>query len=467
MSAPFGSRFLTAYLVVTAVLVLLFASLVVLGGRAALFAVQDEGKGSISVLFNFAVFWISWFLIGIALALGRRPAFSRRHAVFLIVFGLSAFSYLGTVREPHRIVMGDFLAYFRAAECVRDGVPIDQQPDRYYLYPPFLAVALSPLTPLGLERVLHAFHLANYVATMLLFVLLYLSLQRFRVARTLAALATFAIFAANVPLMRTLIYHQVNVHVANLVLLCFLLRERHPVWSAIALCLAIHVKVYPLVLAAPFLIERQWRWCVAFVAAHAAVVLGTLAVGGPVYYAQFFERVGALTETVFRASSVDSFLHNTLRLLHVEGGGAERPVALALRIALGALYFAAYWRMRGSALFADGDRAARGVANGFVALPALMFAVSPSVWSHHFVLMMMPMLVLATAIRTAGEACLWGLSYAFIFLVPIFDIYPVSYERLAAVLMLLALTRRLGARGGDGAPQWLSALNARAEALAG
>jgi hypothetical protein len=70
---------------------------------------------------------------------------------------------------------------------------------------------------------------------------------------------------------------------------------------------------------------------------------------------------------------------------------------------------------------------------------ALMLLLSPMVWEHHYVLAL-PLAVWAVA--TQGSSRPWpiGLALVLMFAVPTFDVFPLSYHRIAGLLMLVALS---------------------------
>jgi hypothetical protein len=455
-----GRRLLSVYLVVTLVLGVALVTVVLRLGTSGFHTFQVPGHGS-SLAVNFIAFCLSWLLLGGLIGLTQFPSRFRRHAAFVLVSTLMAFAYLNVVREPHQIAVGDFGAYFHAAECVRQGVPIEQKPDRLYLYPPLLATVLSPLVPLGLEDAAKAFRLFNYGAVLLLLPLLYLSLLRYRFTPEIAAFAVLCALAANVPIARTLIYNQINLHVENLILVSLLVFGRHTWLSALCLALAAQLKVSPLVLALPFVLTRAWRWCGWFVGWQLAIIALTSLANSPQYYIEFVQQSASLRETALRNVSVDALMYNTFRLAGLDGWAGRDALALVLRGVLGVAVLMVYWRLARRRLVIDEDGDARVIATGFAILPLLMIAVSPSIWEHHFVFLILPMLVLASVLREPRDVCLYGLAYVFVFLFPVYDIYPVSYLRLIAILLLLALYARLARRHVEGEASWFRDLKQR------
>jgi hypothetical protein len=453
-----GKRFLILYSLTTFALVFALGCLVLYRGTEGFYFIQSPGHGS-SLILNFLVFCISWLFIGLLILLSQFPRFAKRHAPFIIVFVVIGFAYLNAIREPHQVVYGDFRAYFLAAVDMTRGQAIQQMPDRLYLYPPLLATLLSPFVSFGLDRLVTAFHLSNYLAILLHSLLLYLVLQRYRFSRELAAVAILCILIANVPISRTLIYHQVNIHVANLILLSLLLYEKHNLLSALSLTLAVHLKVYPLLLLIPFVLRKEWRWCFWFVFAQLIIVLLTSLINSVTYYGQFFSQVTAVSEHALRNVSIDSFVYNTMRLFRIYPRGWDKLLIVAARVLLAAAILTIYFRLVHRSIFST--RSNQEIFNSYVILPVLMLAISPSIWSHHFVFLIPTMLIVFCCLREPLEWWLYLAAYVLIFLVPVYDIYPVSYHRLFAILLLVVLFRLLSKHPADGEPEWTVTLKTK------
>src|SRR5262249_17357736 len=157
--------------------------------------------------------------------------------------------YLNLLREREHFY--DLNDYVVAARALHEHQPL---PPRY-LYPPLWATLLRPLTPLGGEAIFDLCIVANWGALLLFYGLLYGTLQRYGFARGGAALSALALLAVNVPVLRTLFYGQINLHVANLILLSLLWAGPRPALSAVALSLAVHLKILPLIFVLPFIWE--------------------------------------------------------------------------------------------------------------------------------------------------------------------------------------------------------------------
>jgi hypothetical protein len=101
------------------------------------------------------------------------------------------------------------------------------------------------------------------------------------------------------------------------------------------------------------------------------------------------------------------------------------------------------------------------VLNSFALLPIAMLVISPTIWEHHYVLLILSALVILTQLRSAIEIWLFLLSYTFIFLLPVVELYPFSYLPLLGLSMLITLLWILAKHDSAAEPEWLSDLKVR------
>ncbi|MDB4988194.1 MAG: hypothetical protein JWN04_3372 [Myxococcaceae bacterium] len=397
----------------------------------------------------------AWLLLGILLfVLSREQPWTVERIAFWSAFTLLAGLTLGVVRE--RGNFGDIGDYVRAAEELRRGAPLHAR----YLYPPLLATLLEPLLDLGPRAVFLTCIAGNLLAVQLLFVLLRRALVRYGFAELSATLLTLCALIANVALLRTLFYVQVNLHVTNLMLLSLLWYPAHPLLSAASLALAAHLKTSPLVLALPFLLGRDLKWLLWFALGVLSLVAFTSYANGFEHYAEYLDNV----QNVYRANgisyrdnSLDSLLRAGLRAFHMDVELATVPL-LIMRLLLSGF---ALWlclraiKARTFSLGAAGDAVhdARTalVLDSYPILMLFLTTVSPLLWEHHPVLILLSLLVMLKRLDCQADAALWLISWFLIFLVPTFDVYPFSYRiTVGAALsywLLLRLVRREAAPG--------------------
>jgi hypothetical protein len=414
-------------------------------------ALAEVGPGSNPQVTAAAVA-LAWITMAASLTMLTSRSITPAKAVAIICYAGLALLYINVMRE--RTYYGDFDNYLHAATSLREHAPL---PPRYF-YPLLWASALAPLTPLGEAWVFALAWTLNLASTVLCFVLLSRVLERYGFSQPLACVVTLAAGVVNVPILRTLGYAQINMHVFLFVLLALVWYPRFRIASAIALAVATNLKISPLALAIVFLWVRDWRWLTWFAVAVVAIGVWPGLVYGWDAYAEVFTNLRNMREInglAFREASIDSFAKATANAtgLHVEA------LVWPLRVALAGacLVLASVHVRRGTFTAKTGQLA--GVVNAMPALLVLMVMVSPVVWEHHPVFLALSYVVIATVLKPADWP-LFGLAYFLEFLMPTFDFYPWSYGRLISPLILLVLAWRRRADGQsaafDTANRWLT-----------
>jgi len=417
-----------------------------LGKDQRIFFIQAGPRSDLGHTLVFVA--IAWGLLGGALVQAWRGVFTRRNLVFWICFYALAFLYLNLLREQTEFP--DQVEYLKTARNLAQGLSF---PPRY-LYPPLWATALQLLLPLGEPVVAELCVAANFFSLLALFVLLWRALVRCGFHSNSAAPLVFLLLAVNVPVLRTLYYGQVNLHVANLILIC-LLGARRRVWlSALALGLAVHLKISPVILVLPFLLTRNARWLGWFAGFTLGVAVLTSLLNGCDYYDNCLRNLANIAkvhgENDFRENSINGLVHTTAMALgavfHFRFD-AERWVTLPLK-GLVLLAGAALWRRLGrrNVFGLDPRRADLGLYHGFVVLSFLMVLLSPVLWEHYPVFLLFPFLLMLKPLATAGDYLVYGLAWHLIFLMPTFDCYPLSYHRLLGIALCGALLFRVARR---------------------
>ena len=207
---------------------------------------------------------------------------------------------------------------------------------------------------MNLDQASKIFQLVNYFSVILLVFLLYLSLQRYAFSKELAAVVILLVLCINIPVSRTLIYQQVNILLFDLILLSLLFYPKHVFWSAVSLSAAIHIKIYPLLLALPFFYAKDWRWCGWFMFSMAGIVLLTTALNSFDYYIDFVHmlanwtlegEVSAFKETGIRNVSVDPLVYNTLHLFGLDLWAHEKTIAQVFRLFIVGIFIRASWTL--------------------------------------------------------------------------------------------------------------------------
>lgn len=311
------------------------------------------------------------------------------------------------------------------------------------------------------------FYLYQALQLVLVFVLYLLVHRAVRLAGLeewwASALVCF-VFVFNVPLIRTLRFNQVNLWVLAATLTAALLIEKYPATAGVFLAIGIHIKLYPAVLLLPLLLMKKWRVLVAALASF-VLIAGVLADFGRDWriWWQYGRVLQAMpfTPPTFRDNSIHSVLYNTLRFSGISAVWSGAPAAAVFLMRLIGLGFVSYFTYRFvarersfSELESVGEgadrqwlrfaRLAGHVCDGF----ALMLLLSPLVWEHHYVFAL-PVIVWAILTRGSERPWLVSSAAALILLVPTYDLFPLSLNRLLGLLLLVWLiSPLLRARSG-------------------
>jgi hypothetical protein len=401
-------------------------------------------------LWSVALVWIS---AGVLLVLLQAGSITGRNLFTLGGFLVVCWSYLNILSERWRY--GDYSYYFESAASMYRNEPLHGS----YFYPPLWATLTQFLVPAGEDKFFMVLWLLDIVAFVAFFFLLHRVLERYGFGPRMAAFVTTAFMLASAPLLRTMVYVQVNLHTLNLVLLSVLLYPRRSFLSALMLALAIHLKGSPVVLVLAFLLERDWRW-VTWLAISLVAVAGITVITDGISpfldVIQHWQGLALSENTIYHDTSIDSFLRSTAQFIRI-GPMWTRILIYAGKAALAAGSLWVMVRCARAAQFVKSNLPGARVLNAIPPLFILMTLAAPVVWEHHGVFVVLPFLLMLKRLETPHEWLWFGFAYLLEFLLPTFDFYPWSFGRLFAPLLILWQMWWLAERRGDAAA--FSALN--------
>jgi glycosyl transferase family 87 len=383
-------------------------------------------------LSSVGLLWLSAGALLLLLASGRVDG---SNALSVGGFFLVCWSTLNILSERFRY--GDYQYYFDAASRLAS----HQSLPPTYFYAPFWATLTQFLVPLGEDGFFLFLWFLNFFSLLLFYVLLHRALERYGFPSRLAAIVTTLFLLVNVPLLRTLVYVQVNVHALNLVLLSLLLYPRRSFLSALALALAVHLKSSPAVLVLAFLLEKDWRWLGWFALSMLGIASLTLATSGIAPFLDVVRNLQGLAlsqNTIFHDTSFDSFLRFAAHMLGV-GPDPARVLAYILKAGLLAAVLAVILRTLRSAAFVEAGTPGSRMLNAAPPLFILMTLASPVVWEHHGIFLALSFLLLLKRLERPADWMWFGFAYLLEFLLPTFDFFPWSFGRLLAPLIVLWL----------------------------
>jgi hypothetical protein len=437
-----SKRALLAWGVLT--ILVMASSLVIWGWRGAdgfEIAIQ---RGPFTILETaLASVAVTWLLAGLFLYLLSTKRFNAQNALTWGGFFLVALVYVNLLRE--RPEYGDVEVYIEAALNLARGRAL---PDQYF-YPPLWATFLAWLAPLGETGIFTTVWILNLLGLFAFYFLLSKTLELYGFSTRLAALVTTVFILANVPILRTMVYLQVNLHVMNAVFLGLLLYRRFPALSALTMAIAVHLKASPAVLVLAFLLEWNWRWLAW--AALSFVVVGAIPIAsyGISPYLDFVQNsIGLAAGHVltFRENSFEGFFTALVELLNLSPGLIKFGAYFAKAVLFAATILVMRRNIWRETFFSgEGKR----LYNAIPSLLILMTLASPIVWVHHGVFVGLAFLLLLKRLATPADWTLFGFAYFFEFLLPTFDFFPWSYGRLVAPLICLWLLWQVPEKPSD------------------
>ena len=400
---------------------------------------------------------ISWLLAGFLLWVILTGRITKATSLSWAGFFTIAFLYLNVLRE--RVRYGDIDYYTQAAFAL---IKNNTLPDTYF-YPPLWATLLSFLTPLGKSGILLVAWVANLLSLLLFYFLLQRTLELYQFKHDAAAIAASLFLLVNMPVIRTLMYVQVNFHVMNLILLSILFYKDRLFLSALMLALAVHLKASPIVLVLAFLLEFNWKWLLWFALNMILITGFTIAFYGIQPYGDFvnnFLFINAPHSLSLHDSSFDSAIGMTFSYFRA----GVSTVRILVLLAKGAtVIVTVFLCIRSRGFFSTGQSKPR-LFDSIIPLFVGMTLLSPLVWEHHAMFLTLPVLLLLNKLETSAEWIGYGAAYLLVFLTPTFDYFPWSYGRLVGILILLALLWKSRIRSGN---TFFPAFNTWAKSLSG
>jgi hypothetical protein len=389
---------------------------------------------------------IVWFSLGASLALLCKQKIRVQYGAIIVCTFIVLCLYTNIFRE--RTVYGDIGDYITAAHNLAENSPFHHR----YLYPPFFATILEPIIPLGTGATVWICWTANLISVALFALLLSTCLTKYGFSSTLSPLLTLLFLVINVPVLRTLGYIQINLHVANLILISLLVYPRLPILSGLALALAVHLKTSPIILALPFLLKRDWHWCTWFVTTLIALAFITIIPHGVQPFFDYFHNVKNIFtgyNITFRESSFDSFFRSSFSVFGLSIANIVWLITIFRIFILSAILFIMS-RVIKNSTFLRNMSTVHLVYNAIPVLMIFMLLASPLVWEHHPVFVALPYLLVIKCLRTPFECIFYGLAYFLEYLLPTFDFFPWSFGRLLSPLILLSLIYVASKRTEDG-----------------
>lgn len=374
----------------------------------------------------------------------------REHCSFVITWSVLALAGLAFIREVHPQTW-DFMCHYLAGRGINAGINIYDNEAvatfnaehgyglTIYGYPPSIAAVMGQFEMLSKDQIFTLLSFLNYFALLLLGVLLYLLLLRYRLPRATSALTMLLALVVNVPVMRTFIYTQVNFWTLALIFFSVLFHRSMPFLSAFSLALAVNLRVTPLLIAGLFILACNWKWLFSFVFSLLSITIATSLMYGFdywIYYASFLLRHPVLTEpTLMRDSSFDALVAHTFYILNIKLPNLQEWLVIGLRTGFLLWIGRLIWNVVCRGTFVGREDKDTLVLNGLPLLLVVTVMARPLVWPHHSIFLLLPVLLALKVTRERRTFGLLALVYVSLFLIPVIDVFPFDLHRLASVVL--------------------------------
>jgi glycosyl transferase family 87 len=312
----------------------------------------------------------------------------------------------------------DFVNYFGGAQAAWHGTDIYADFKRSwggeawvvaYIYPPFFAELLAPLTPLGLVAAARIWLLGVQAAFFgSLWLLLRIHPELSKAGRRLFLVAALGFM----PVYLNLKFQQVaTVWLLLLTASVWATLRRRDWTSGGVIAAAASLKVSPILLLP--LVARLGRWRMAIIGAGAltglTIVTVLLAPGSWQFFTTVLPRIGLGTAN-WDNGSINGLVSRIVELAPALLGSATTTLAKAvIALATVAVIGVTLWQARG------GSDAAWTVRLSFAALVTSLLIVSSVTWQHHLVTLLLPLATAMAwiAVRRPGARYGWWLFAAY------------------------------------------------------
>jgi len=432
------------WFVIILLVLLTIISVYYFGGIEALQKIIDSGPHT-NLLVTLLSLTIFWMIAGGLLILIYYQRINSGNILAFVCFIIISFLYLNILRE--RSDFGDIDDYINAAKNLFNRETFHLR----YFYPPFLATILQPFVISGDKTIFGVYWVINFISLLLFYYLLRKMLMHYNFSSNLSTIITFCFMVVNVPILRTMLYAQPNLHVINLIFVCLLFYERSKIISALALAIAVHLKISPVIFVLLFLFEKDFKWFIWFSLITLSIALFTIIIYGFSPYHDFLLNLRYIYQAnglAYRDTSIDSFFRAVFSFLDIHNSIMFYSI-LITKIVLTIVVAWIGYRVIENNNFFETESKGKIVYNGAPIVFVLMMLLSPLVWEHHAVFVSFTYLILLKKIESNSEWFIFGFAYFIEFLLPTFDFFPWSYGRLVSPLIILYLIYRLSCRSTD------------------
>ena len=401
------------------------------------------------------------------------PFFQKKIFLWIVTIALSLVFFIPTI-PSYRSWDVDSPSYYMAGRGILQHVNIydDQQFQQLaddvlgksrvvlpYIYWPFLAQLFTPLSFFSISDFFVILQIFNTLLTFLGLVLVY-DLLGFKESKTnFLFMFLFLLLIGNVPLRTTIDFGQVNILVLDLILLSLiLLKKNRSYLSSLLLCLAVLIKVYPVLFLFVFLFYKKYKYLVYTALNGLGILLLSIFLFGKTIWIEYvksgLETFSGTKRSLFTLNYIANINNNSLKSfllqLFPSGSPAVQSILSLLTpmLLMGFLLF--FLKAKKSLLR---DHFSFGVS---VILMSSLF-ISPMTWRHHYVIMLFPLAYLMSRIvreKRYGYFIPYCLFSALILYPELWGGFPFNQLRLISTAAFFFLLLHFGRKTEKEAYAW-------------
>ena len=405
-------------------------------------------------LFGFTTsFFLLTFTLKTASNLSKKKETDFDEWLITLLPYLVYFFFLFIVVEFHA-QSWDYDNYDKAAKAIINGSnPYDIG---HSLYPPVFASTLASIYKFATQFlpsigvvgskanawlfVFYIHHSLQFLWASLSYYFSLMLARRLGMSKKTSTILISLLFLANYPLVRNIHLNQITIFILFTVILSLVLISHEKNFGGgFFIALGGLIKIFPFALVAPLVLMKKWKALSGVIFGSALIfLLNTNFAQNLLLWKQFVlfymnfpvERESSLW---LRNSSVLSLIRHTVNITHINDNFV---LPIFLLIAGGIALWFIFRILQRRRLHANIAQPVLGSLMDF-SVASILFA--PSAWIHHY-LLAVPLAIFVMA-STKKEDSLWVIvSILGIFMMPLFDVYPFSYIRLAGLLILLILS---------------------------
>lgn len=419
---------------------------------------STKQKEDLFGLFAFCVFCIMTFASYLDFKDKGKPSIKK-----MLVLGLPYAVGLIFLAQTTELSFGswDYQQYEDAFRAIVAGA--NPYAGTRYLYPPLFAdmmvfvyrVGLRLFAYLGMDKSAWVFVFYVHQASLLYFLLLsyFLSVEFARqigIKEYRGVILVSAIYLFNVPVLRTISYNQVNFYILASILLVLVLFRKYPFIAGVVVAVGGLIKLYPFALAIPFFFMKKWKALAGGIAGIIAIIsIETNFFKTPILWEQFYEFYLSFPmeqeSLLFRNSSPLSLLRSTFDFLGLSDT-AVRAAFIGILLSVLIWYGIRFYRRSKMEIPANTSFMEFGCfrdTGHLLDFSVISLLIAPSAWEHHYVIAI-PLTIWAFALRSRDALLPTVLGAVLVFALPVFNVYPFSYLRMAGILMILSLASPRG-----------------------